>query len=105
MAHTINALLDEMHKSQPTTTVVFLPGDSDFASIFAAHKYCKENDISYGQMQRSKPIGLVWGDAYIAKFDNIPSSERHRLDGWITFSDDGPRHGTATLTIKRKCDD
>lgn len=71
----------------------------DFSAIYAAEAYCRRAGISYGSIQRDAPIGLAWGDAFIAKWRDIPEAERLCLDGRITFPDGDPRGGPCLLEI------
>lgn len=56
----------------------------DFAALNAAQKWCRDNGISYGSLQRDDPVGLMVGDYDIAKWRNLSATDRAELDGTLT---------------------
>lgn len=68
----------------------------DFSGTYAAEKWCKENDISFGAMQKDEPRGLKRGDCLIAKWRNLSNEDRKSLDGVMTGV---PRYGTIQVYL------
>lgn len=55
----------------------------DFQAYYAAEKWCKENGISRGSMERGNPIGLLRGDWHISKWSNMTKEEQLQCDGFM----------------------
>lgn len=72
-------------------------GNYDFDAYDDALSWCFENDISSGPMCRNSPIGLLWGDVEIGKWNNLTQSEKMRLHGRMTAGDF--RTGPVTVRI------
>lgn len=75
-------------------------GSSDFEANSAAEKWCREQGISYGSMQRDAPRGLMWGDYDIPKWRNLDAEDVAGLDGRMTSADF--RAGPITVSIREK---
>ena len=71
--------------------------DGTFRSYYAATAWLNENGYSYGSMCMDMPIGIVKGDAIIAKWRNLTKSDIATLDGRITSNDF--REGEVTIEI------
>ena len=71
--------------------------DGTFRSYYAATAWLSENGYSYGSMCMDMPIGIVKGDAIIAKWRNLTKSDIKTLDGRITSNDF--REGEVTIEI------
>jgi hypothetical protein len=76
---------------------VFKSTGEDFSGITQAESWLKDNGYSFGSMQRSNPIGVVKGDAYISKWFNMTPNDKLSLDGTLTGD---YRNGDVTLTLK-----
>ena len=61
--------------------------EGDFASVYKAEKYLKENGYSYGSMCGDEPIAIMKGDVLIAKWKNLSTEERRKIDGIMTSED------------------
>jgi len=70
--------------SNNTDAIFRFDGSGDFIALDAAHAWCREHGISYGSLQRDDPVGLMVGNYEIAKWRNLSSAERKRLDGTLT---------------------
>jgi hypothetical protein len=73
--------------------------EGDFAAYEKACKWCKDNGVSYGSMQRDEPIGLMYGDVSIAKWLNLSKSEQNELHGTMTGQ---KRVGPVFISIQEK---
>jgi hypothetical protein len=71
----------------------------DFAAFRAAEKWCRDNGISHGSMERRNPIGLMRGDWTISKWSNMTRKEQSECHGTMT-AEAGFRNGPVTITIK-----
>tara|TARA_R100000951_G_C2653160_1_gene185164 strand:- start:11228 stop:11521 length:294 start_codon:yes stop_codon:yes gene_type:complete len=80
-------------------TKEFKNDGEDFSGIGGARDFLKEKGFSIGSMQRDAPMGVSKEYEYIAKWRNLSSDDRLQLDGTITFTDGGPRNGTATINL------
>lgn len=69
----------------------------DWAATHAAEKWCKEQSVSVGAMQRDSPRGLKRGDYSIAKWRNLSKEDAILLDGTMTGD---PRNGPITIELK-----
>jgi hypothetical protein len=69
----------------------------DFAAMYAAEDWCKQNGYSVGSSQRGSPRGLLRGDWLIAKWRNLTAAERRQLDGQMTGD---MRNGPVTVRVK-----
>jgi len=70
----------------------------DFKAYYAAEKWCKENGVSHGSMQRGNPIGLMRGDYVISKWSNMTKKEQgecHGLMKSVSF-----RNGPVIIEMK-----
>lgn len=68
----------------------------DFSACNAAEKWCKENGVSVGSMQRGDPRGLIRGDVSIAKWRNLRQADKDALDGQMTGD---MRNGPVTVLL------
>jgi len=69
----------------------------DFNAVNAAEKWCAENGISVGRMQRGDPRGLMYGDFDIQKWRNLDAKDRAALHGQMTGD---MRNGPVVVRIK-----
>ena len=69
-----------------------------FEAHYAAEAWCKTNGISCGSMERGHPIGLIRGDALIAKWSNMTKAEQEQCDG--TMTSQSFRNGPVTISMK-----
>jgi len=56
----------------------------EFQAYYEAGKWCKDNGISQGSMERGNPIGLFRGDAYISKWSHMTKKEQSECHGTMT---------------------
>jgi len=90
---------ERIFKKEPDMLLEYnIPGT--FRSVNAAEKSAKENGYIVGRMCYNMPIGIAHAEdfEYIAKWENISSSEWPKLAGVILFKD--AREGNAWLVIK-----
>ena len=59
-------------------------GSADWEAVKRAEKWCEENGISVGRMQRDDPRGLLYGSHDIQKWRNLSANHRATLDGTMT---------------------
>jgi hypothetical protein len=78
-----------------TEQIVFRD-DRTFKAYHAACRWCNENGFSTGSMCGHQPIGILRGDAIIAKWRNLSQKEISVLDGKMTGD---MRNGPVTVTI------
>lgn len=81
--------------------VITFTQEGEFSAYEAAQRWCKENGYSCGSMQRDAPIGLLMGNWQIAKWRNLNSDERDRLDGTISCINSF-REAPVHIVIKEK---
>lgn len=77
---------------------IFKNTGSDFAAYHNACKWLEQNGFSDGTMCGDRPIGIVKGDCYIAKWRNLTSEERNMCHGTMTSKDF--RNGDVVIEIK-----
>ena len=70
----------------------------DFAACDAAEDWCRANGISYGSMERGRPIGLMRGDFHIGKWTSLTKAEQDECHGTMTSA--SFRNGPVTITMK-----
>ena len=66
---------------------IFKADGKSFSAVSKARKYLKENGYSYGSMCGDEPIGFKLGNYIIAKWRNLDSSDRERMDGQLVSKD------------------
>ena len=76
-----------------STTITF-HATGPFKAFAEAQEYCRQKGLSVGSMQRDAPIGLRYGDANIAKWQNLSDEDIDNLDGFISGD---TRNGPVTV--------
>ena len=85
--------------SEITKRFEHIDGD-DFSAYHAAEKWCREQGMSVGSMQRGAPTLVYYGDCDVAKYRNISAQERKSAIGRIEGVGGRFRGGPVTVTIK-----
>lgn len=70
-----------------------------FGALNQAQTWLHENGFSYGSLCRDMPVGIVKGDALIAKWRNLSPRDRKRLDGVLLPSPEF-REGGCRIVLK-----
>jgi len=92
-------MLEDLIGKKEVFTKTF-PARGDFGAHSDATKFCYDNGICVGSMCGPEPIGVVFGDCYIAKWRNIGPEDKSRLDG-VLISGGGFREGSVTLLLSK----
>jgi hypothetical protein len=70
--------------------------EGTFQSYYEATGWCSENGYSFGSMCGPLPIALMKGDFISAKWKNLTTQERQKVDGIMTGDF---RNGEVTIII------
>lgn len=91
----------DLGASDGDMTVVRFEAEGTFEALSQAQKWCLENDIAMGSLERDRPVGLMWGaeEHFISKWTRMTKAEQDELDGRLTGD---KRHGPIEIHIKRR---
>lgn len=78
---------------------VFTGEKASFDAMGDAVAWLERRGYSVGRMCRNKPMGVMFGNHDIGKWDNLGAKEKAALDGQI---DGDKRNGPVTVRLKSK---
>jgi hypothetical protein len=91
-------LIGQEFAGRRASCVIEIPPSGTFQAFYEAEALVKELGYGVGSMCSSEPIGFAHGYDYIAKWYNLDSEDKNRLDG-LLLHDGGFREGGVKIVF------